>query len=174
MRLNKSDALLIHAVLFRHACENDSDSRVEDLLADLEGFIVSSAASDSDESDDEVEVDADEDETAESDYDLPDADEQITSFTLSDLPVLNVTSPTGEKVSFEFEDVGAEDSIDVLIDDATIIIDGIQRVKVTAGQIELFDSSERHVFGIKKLPKTWAKVFKTDVVYGISLEEEEE
>ena len=170
MRLNKTDALLVHAVLFRHACENDSDPRVEDLLADLEDFIVSSDSNDDDDDvDDEVEVEA-----TESDFELPEVDEHLTPASLSDLPALNVTSPTGEKVTFEFEDVGSEDSIDVLVDDATLIIDGIQRVKVTSGQIELFDSSERHVFGIKKLPKTWSKVFKTDVVYGISLEEEEE
>ena len=172
MRLNKTDALLVHAVLFRHACENDSDPRVEDLLADLEDFIVSSDSNDEeddDDVDDEVEVEA-----TESDFELPEVDEHLTPASLSDLPALNVTSPTGEKVTFEFEDVGADDSVDVLVDEGTVILDNVLRVKVLADQIELFDSEEKHVFGVKKLPKTWAKVLKVGVVYGLDASQEEE
>jgi hypothetical protein len=177
MKLSKSDALLLHAVLFKHLTNTHSqrvETHHEDLLYKLEGYLLDDV--EDEEEDVEVEDDSVEDVEAEDEYEVPEPDEFKGPSVLAKLPAVSVTSPAGDKVTLEFEDVGDADTVDVLLDDGSVILDRVCCIKLTDKSVELFDSEECHAFQIKKLPKTWSKVLQPGVLYGVdsSLDVEEE
>ena len=100
--------------------------------------------------------------------DPPTAEELVAPPVLAVLPPLSVTSPTGSKVSLEFEDVG-ESTVDALLDEGSVILDGVSHLKVDedSKEIHLYDGSEWHSFGFRKLPKAWVKVLNPGVLYGV-------
>lgn len=182
MRLSREDALFLHNVLFRcRSLETDHDvkEKIDDLATALGAWILGSG-SDLDLEDDtedleeeDVEEDVDEEqEEQEEDFSLPDSDGDIATSLLSSLPPIKVMSPAGDEVSLEFEDVGDLESIDVLIDEGAVILDGIVRVRVSKHELELFTEDERHVFEMKRLPKSWSKHMKSDVTYSPQAVEE--
>ena len=121
------------------------------------------------ENEDNNEDDEDEDEVSQ-----PDADDFLTTGLLNDLSSVLVTSPTGSKITLEFEDIDEDDIVDVLLDEGSVIIESVNRLKVSGKTIEVFDGEEWHAFLMeKKLPKSWSKKIKNDVVYGFKKEEGE-
>ena len=184
MKLNKPDALFLHSLLFHVLTQDlgsDVSTRLRDIMSDMEDFLLTDDAYveiESDESEDQ-EVDDDDDTDDADDDDDDDAEEETSEDVKADaflkpedagkLPALTVSSPTGEKVTFEFEDVGEDDLVDVLIDDGSVIIDSVTHLKVTSTSIEVYDGAEWHVFSTKRLPKTWKNI-TLDTVYGFSVE----
>lgn len=181
MRLSREDALFLHNVLFRcRSLETDQEikEKIDDLATALGAWILGSDSeldlgTDVDEdSEDEVEEELDEEPEDEEIFSLPDADDDVATSLLSDLPAISVTSPAGDEVTLEFEDVGDTESIDVLIDEGSVILDGVVRVRVSKHELELFTDDERHVFEVKRLPKSWSKALKSGVVYSPQAVEE--
>jgi len=174
MKLSKSDALLVHSLLFHGSTLNlshDILDRVADLLSSLENFLLSSSEDDSSEEDTDAEEDEDEDEedseSEEEDEDI-EHDAVLASDELQGLPVANVTSPAGDKVTLQFEDVDSNGAVDALLDDGSVIISDVSSIVVKQKTIELHDGEEWHVFTFRKLPRAWLKTFELDTVYGVN------
>ena len=183
MKLSKTDALLLHAVLFDYVKNAKGVHNVdaEDLLYALKDFLTSESSDDDEDGEDDVDDDAevdvehDEDEDDEEDeVELPDVEGYISPAQLAELKPISVVSPAGDKVTLEFEDVGNHDSVDALVDEGTMIIEGIVRVKTSENSVDLFDGEEWHVFTCKKVSKLWMKTLKQGIVYGLESESDEE
>lgn len=193
MKLTKSDALFLYTVLWNYktsltnSLPYDDEGKLTLLINDLSDFVLSENSDDSDDSDDEEDnsddVDGDlvysnSDDEDDETYDDDEDQEEITSFVspsdLAALPLVVVNSPTGNKVNLEFEDVGEEETVDVLLDNGSVIIDSIESLRITSSAIDLHDGEEWHTFGIKKLPKKWTNLLEVDTVYGVKSSAEED
>lgn len=165
MKLSKQDALFLYGILFNHNKHEhnswDNSSRCSRLLEELESFVLGANDESSQEDEDESGF------TSENQKEEPESEDTVDPDTLAGLPSITVKSPTGSKVDLEFEDVGDESSVDVLLDEGSMIIDSVTHVKLTEKTVELYDGSEWHVFDYKKPPKTWSKTLKANVVYGV-------
>ena len=186
MKLDKSDALLIHSVLFayvnaRSNMDHMDVDHLQDLQERLRDFIVDdapltdkepdSSESEYDEEEDDYveEVEEEEDDKAE---DLK-IDTYVDCSSAGELPAVNVTSPDGSKMTLEFEDVDEPDNIDALLDNGTVIIDAVVAVRIENDTISLYDDEQRHDFkATKKLPKAWSKLFPKTQMVGFEREEE--
>ena len=73
-------------------------------------------------------------------------------------------------MSIEFEDVGDDGSIDVVLDDG-VVIDGVEVLTVSDRSISLHDGETWHVFDLVRLPKSWARLIKAGLQYGVAREE---
>ena len=150
MKLSKSDTLFLYTVMWHYKSTTSSGAEVEERLSELLGAFSNFIMGDNE-------------------------DEEITSFItaeeLSKLSSALVLSPTGEKISLEFEDVGEEDSVDVLLDNGSVIIDNVSALRLiitpSSTAVDFHDGEEWHVFEVKKLPKSWSKVIESNTVYGV-------
>jgi len=170
MKLSKSDALFLHSFIF-HALssEHSGDVRVklEVLMESLADSLLSSEETQDQEDEEEEEEESEEDEEEESEEDEEiEHDSFLSPVTIGKLPPASVTSPSGEKVSLQFEDVDMEGAVDALIDDGSVIINEVSTIKVTAKTVELHDGAEWHLFSYKKLPREW-RVLKVNSTVGI-------
>jgi len=192
MKLTKPDALFLYGVLFHCASTQKMSESVtehlEDILDDMSDFLLSA---EDDESEDDVETvssdepyddtseedeedqEDEEDESDEEEEDLPEVQLYAPPAEFAELPAIKVTSPSGDKVTLEFEDVGEENSVDVLLDEGTMIIDSVVRVRLTPTSIELYDEAECHTFEVRKFPKSWQTIV-SNTVYGFGSPDEEE
>lgn len=191
MKLDKSDALLIHSILFayvnaRSNMDHMDVEHLQDLQERLRDFIVDDApvtdqGTDSEEEEEEEEYDEDddyEDEQDESDEDEENEAEDVKIDTYVDcssageLPAVNVLSPDGSAMSLEFEDVDEPNNVDALLDNGTVIIEAVVAVSIENGVISLYDDEQRHDFKVvKKVPKSWNKLFPQSQVVGFEREE---
>lgn len=190
MKLDKSDALLIHSVLFayvnaRSNMDHMDVDHLQDLQERLRDFIVDDSPvteqeQDTDEEYEEEEDDYDdseEEEEEEEENDVDDEDEwKIDTFVspeeAGELSPITVTSPDGSKVTLEFEDVDEHDNVDALLDDGTVILEGVTSVAFLDGLIRLYDGENLNDFKVRKLPKSWTKLFPKGTVVGFEREEE--
>lgn len=186
MKLDKSDALLIHSVLFayvnaRSNMDHMDVDHLQDLQERLRDFIVDDAPETEKESDsEESEYEEEEDDYEEDDQEEEEEEEEelkidtyIDCSSAGELPAVSVTSPTGSKMTLEFEDVDEPDNVDVLLDNGTVIIDAVVAVRIENGLISLYSDEERHDFKVtKKVPKSWSKLFPQSQVVGFEREEE--
>lgn len=185
MKIDKSDAFLIHSVLFAYSnsdvtfSEEDAQ-HLEELQTRLRDFVLGNEESCEDEDCDHDHDDSDEYEEEEDDVeeeeDLDEEDDIPIEFYVSpkaaaELSPMKVTAPDGSTVQLEFEDVGEADTIDVLIDDGAIIIDSVDKVIITKGTASFFDGEQWHPFRVERLPKAWKKTFELDKVAGFRSEE---
>lgn len=150
------------------------------VIEDLRHFVLIGETNTSDNSseeeveEEEVDDDDEEDEeTSDEESEEPEADQYLTPVTLDSLPKLRVNTPSGEIGFLEFEDVGEDDSVDVLYDDGTIIIDSVTHLKVSGNTISAWDGDQWHDFTFKKYSKRWESVLAKDVVFGVDRGEEE-
>ena len=204
MNIDKSQALLIYTFLFAHLgsekteemFDEESYSSLRDLQERISNFLIGDNTDvvvhhdetddsseehcgscddcDSCEDEDEDEDASDEAEDENNSVEEPDADDFLTTELLNDLSSVLVTSPTGSKITLEFEDVDEGDRVDVLLDEGSVIIQSITRLKVSGKTIEVFDGQEWHAFLMeKKFPKSWSKKIKNDVMYGFKNSENE-
>lgn len=188
MKLDKSDAFLIHSVIFAYAnsdvtfSEEDA-AHLEELQSRLRDFVLQESEQDEcvecshDEDDEEEneeydqeedyddEDDSDEDEDEDSESDEP-IELYVTPKVASDLSKVKVVAPDGSTVSLEFEDVDESDVVDVLIDDGAVIIDGVDKVTVGKDWISVHDGDQWHPFKVSKMPKMWKKTFPVDMIVG--------
>jgi len=152
----------------------DADEQDSEECGDCDGCSCDDDSDEDEESDDEDSDDEDEGEDEET-KDLPPADEFVTPGELNDLPSVLVTSPSGDKITLEFEDIDEPDLVDLLLDEGGVIIESITRIKLNGKSIEFFNGEEWHVFLLeKKLPKTWKKLMSEGTVYGVAVQEEKE
>lgn len=185
MKLDKSDALTIYSVLF-HYLNTTTPNHVDgehlaDIYDRLHDFLSSEENTHchedtSQREDEEYEEDYEEEE----DDELDEEDEEessveifVTPAHVSDLAPIKVTSPDGSVLSFEFEDVDADDVVDVLIDDGSVIIEDVFKVIVEADVLRLHDGDQWHDFKLGKLPKAWKKTFPLNKVVGFHSGEDE-
>lgn len=195
MKLSKSDALFLYGVLFHQSSTKSlgysEEDRLQDLLNSLSEYVlgdsVETQADDhdhdalDDESDDVDQScdDEDDEDSDDEEEDVPEVEDIVKASALAALPAVTVVSPTGSKVSLEFEDIGDENSVDALLDEGSMIIDSVTHIKLNSDSIELYDSAEWHKFTFKKASKAWGKQLNLGVVYGVgwsstSSKEEEE
>ena len=181
MKLSKSDALFLYTVMWHYKSTTSSGTEVEERLSELLGTFSNFIMGDNEDEDESESEDEDEescqhcDDDDEEEEEAIEEQEEITSFItaeeLSKLSSALVLSPTGDKISLEFEDVGEEDSVDVLLDSGSIVIDNVSSLRIivnpTATVIDFHDGEEWHDFSVKKLPKSWLKVIKSNTVYGV-------
>ena len=180
MKLSKSDALFLYTVMWHYKSTTSSGTEVEERLSELLGTFSNFIMGDNEDEDESEDKDdkSCEDKSCQHCDDEEEAleeQEEITSFItaeeLSKLSSALVLSPAGDKISLEFEDVGEEDSVDVLLGSGDIVIDNVSSlriiVKPTATVIDFHDGEEWHDFSVKKLPKSWLKVIKVNTVYGV-------
>jgi hypothetical protein len=188
MKLDKSDAFLIHSVIFAYSnsdvtfSEEDA-AHLEELQSRLRDFVLQESEHDdcgecSHDEDEQDEYDEDEDDEEEDDEeeDLEEEEEEeedeepielyVTPKVASDLSQVKVEAPDGSTVSLEFEDVGEPDVVDVLIDDGAVIIDGVIKVTVSKDCIAVHDGDQWHPFKVSKVPKMWKKTFPVDMIVG--------
>jgi len=187
MKLDKSDALLIHSVLFAYVnAQSNMDhmdvDHLQDLQERLRDFIVDddpvsekepdSEESEYDEEEDDYEEDDQEEEEDNEEEELK-IDTYVDCSSAGELPSVSVISPDGSKMSLEFEDVDEPNNVDVLLDDGTVIIEAVVAVRLENGVISLYDDEQRHDFKVtKKVPKSWLKLFPNCQVVGFEREEE--
>lgn len=180
MKLEKTDALLLHSVLFAYVNSNVSlefvdVEHLEDLFERLQDYISSSVQEELPEESEEDYCDSDEEEQEdeEVEHDEPEIELHVTCQSASDLSPVEVVSPDGSKVTLEFEDVDENSVVDALIDDGNVIIEQISCVVLTDKNISLYDGEEWHDFQIKKTPKAWKRVFPHGKHVGFTGGEEE-
>ena len=189
MKLDKSDALTIYSVVFHYLNTTTPNHVDAEHLADIYDRLHDFLSSDEhvchhgDEHGEETSEDHEDDYEEEDDWEDEDEDEDeeedapveifVTPATVSDLAPIKVTSPDGSVVSFEFEDVDADDVVDVLVADGSVIIEDVFKVVVEAGVLRLHDGDQWHDFKLGKFPKAWKKVFPLDKVVGFHSDEEE-
>lgn len=200
MNIDKSQALLIYTFIFTHLgsekteemFDEESYNALRDLQECLSDFLIgdnTDVVVHDDETDDSSEEHcgscgdcdscedkdaSDEEEDENNSVEEPEADDFLTTELLNDLSSVLVTSPTGSKITLEFEDVDEGDRVDVLLDEGSVIIQSITRLKVSGKTIEVFDGQEWHAFLMeKKFPKSWSKKIKNDVMYGFKNSENE-
>ena len=186
MKLSKSDALLIHSTLYmtyntQGVLSEDYRDQIGDILDDLSDFLIEDESDSTlpgvdhedltDDSSSEV-YDEDEDEDEDEDKDEPQPEEFITGKDADELTPISVISPSGAKVSLEFEDVGEKDTVDALLDDGGIIIDSVSCVVLDRHEISLYDGESWHDFKVRKIPKQWSKTFKAGKITGFEAGEE--
>lgn len=180
MKLDKSDALLIHSVLFayvnaRSNMDHMDVDHLQDLQERLRDFIVDDApVTDQEPESEDEEDDYEEEEDEDEEYDEEDLkiDTYIDCSSAGQLPAVSVTSPDGTKMLLEFEDVDEPNNVDALLDDGTVIIEAVVAVCLENGVISLYDDEQRHDFKVtKKVPKSWTKLFPQAQVVGFEREE---
>ena len=204
MRLTKEDALFLYGLLFHCAAGPGMGSAVDERVSEmldalteaLLGVTDEEETSEDEEEEDEEAGDEDSDDVEDTDeeesddddeeeeedteeVEEPEAADHVCPAVLAGLASLSVVSPTGTKVTLEFEDVGEDTSIDALLDEGSVIIDGVTHLMLESDSktVRLYDGNEWHLFGVKKLPKAWSKVLKPGIQYGLERvgdEEEEE
>lgn len=191
MKLEKSDALLLHSIVFAYVNSDVSldfvdVQHLEDLQHRLSDYVTGSDATDpssvpdsddddyEEEEDDYDEEDEEEDEETEEEEDAVEHDFYVSCQAAGDLSPVKVVTPDGNKVSMEFEDVGDSDTVDVLVDDGTVIIDSVEAVTLSSQTISVYDGEQWHRFAVRKAPKSWAKLFPLDKVVGFEGGGEEE
>lgn len=182
MKLDKSDALLIHSVLFAYVnARSNMDHMDVDHLQDLQERLRDFIVEDSPVTEKEQDTDADADEEYEEEEDDYEEEEEedfkidtyVDCSSAGELPSVNVTSPDGSKMTLEFEDVDEPNNVDALLDDGTVIIEAVVAVRLENGVISLYDDEQRHDFKVtKKVPKSWSKLFPQSQVVGFEREEE--
>jgi hypothetical protein len=91
----------------------------------------------------------------------------------SDLPPIKVMTPDGSTLSFEFEDIGEDEIVDVLIDEGSVIIEDVFKILNQTGTFQVYDGEQWHSFKVGKLPKAWKKAFPVGTIVGFHAEEEE-
>jgi len=158
---------------------DEVEERLTEMLGAFSEFIIGDGNKEDSAVEDNDVVDEDEEDKScqhcDEEEEALEEQEEITSFiTAEELAKLSsalVLSPTGDKISLEFEDVGEEDSVDVLLDNGSVIIDNVSSLRIivnpTATVIDFHDGEEWHDFSVKKLPKSWLKVIKSNTVYGV-------
>ena len=185
MKLDKSDALLIHSVLFayvnaRSNMDHMDVDHLQDLQERLRDFIIDDApvtnqAPHSDEAEEDYEEDEDDYEEEDEEYEEEEDEWKIDTFVspeaAGELSPITVTSPDGSKVSLEFEDVDENDNVDALLDDGTVILEGVTSVAYVDGMIRLYDGENFNDFKVRKFPKAWNKMFPKGTVVGFEREE---
>ena len=188
MRLSKSDALFLHTVLWHYRMTSQGnfsyteEDKLNSLVDELSKFVLSVDEDENQEDgylvpyDDEEEADEDLEDEDDSEADAD--EEEITSFVspadLAALPTITVISPTGSKVTLEFEDVNEELCVDALLDNGSVIIDSVESLRLTSDAVELYDGEEWHSFTSKKIPKKWLSLIDLDTVYGVKADSAEE
>ena len=184
MKLEKSDALLLHSIVFAYVNSNVSldfidVEHLEDLQFRLSEFVTNEEKQSDkcvhvDDVDDD-EYDEDEDEDDDDEYDEEEEspiDLFVQPMNADALDQMKVKTPDGSTVFLEFEDISEEKTVDALLDEGNVIIEGILKVAVTDGAVSLYDGEEWHDFKIVKLPKSWKKVFPLGKIVGFSKGEE--
>ena len=177
MKLDKPDALMLHSVLFAYVNSNvnlefiDVD-HLQSLQERLQDFIACEQTESSDteteeDLDDEETNDCDEDEDEDEDEESP-IDFFVQPMNADSLDQMKVKTPDGSTVFLEFEDISEEKTVDALLDEGNVIIEGILKVAVTDNAVSLYDGEEWHDFKIVKLPKSWKKVFPLGKIVGFS------
>ena len=200
MHIDKSQALLIYTFLFTHInsekteemFDGESYISLRNFQEELRDFLVGNDVNCNIHHDDVIDDSSDDhcgtcevcdedteaNETDSEDEDepsttLPEVDVFLTTALLNDLDAVVVTSHTGSKITLEFEDIDEDDVVDVLLDEGSVIIESAVRLKISGKAIEIFDGEEWHAFLVeKKLPKSWRKNIKNDVMYGFKKVEE--
>lgn len=188
MKLDKSDALMLHSILFAYV--NSDGVKLEFIDVDhiaslqerMQDFITQNLdhhddtdAEDETDNDDQDDDDEDEDEDDEDeDEDEDPIDVFVSPNDISDLSPLKVTSPDGSTISLEFEDVGESDFVDALLDEGTVIIQTVSKIVVSNNCVALFDGEEWHEFKFEKLSKSWKRFFPAAQIVGFSAGEKEE
>jgi hypothetical protein len=158
---------------------DEVEERLTEMLGTFSEFIIEDSNKEVYPGEDN-DVDEDEDDKScqlceDEEPDAEEEQEEITSFItaeeLANLSSALVLSPAGGKISLEFEDVGEEDSVDVLLDNGSVIIDNVSSLRITVTPsttvVDFHDGEEWHDFNVKKLPKSWLKVIKVNTVYGV-------
>ena len=179
MKLSKSDALLVYTLLFNQTSSLGSsfDDQLDSILDSIFKYLTDEDSEAHDSSEENSDETNEEDEDASEDADNSEEDSEqsnvqvedyISPLALEELSSANVTSPAGDEVSLEFEKSPSDSStIDALLDGGTVIIEGVNTIKLTEKSVELHDGSEWHIFECKRIPKQWRKALDVSVVYGI-------
>lgn len=178
MKLSKSDALFLYTVMWHYKSTTSSGTEVEERLSELLGtfsnFIMGdNEDEDEDESEDDEEesYDEDEDEEVESSADKPEVPEVanwLADTEVDKLQPVNVSYSDGAVTSLEFECCDTPDTVDVILDSE--IIPDVHAIKLSNESISIWEPEYGwHAFKfVKKSPKSWSRLLKTDLVYGIS------
>jgi hypothetical protein len=188
MKLDKSDAFLVYSVLFAYSnsdvtfSEEDAE-HLEVLQTRLREYVLGREESDEHEecaecTHDEDEEDFDDEEEEEEEEEEDDDQNEpvelyISPSAASNLSPAKVVAPDGSTVSLEFEDVGEESTVDILVDDGAVILDGISKIMLKKEWVSVYDGEQWHPFKVVKLPKMWKKTFPSDMVVGFHGEDEE-
>lgn len=192
MKLDKSDALMLHSVLFAYVNSNVNldfvdvehlqslQERLVDFVAfdheecqDCEGSNHSDEDDTTDDVDEDEEDEEDEFEDEEEDLEEEEDDEEpidtyVSAKDAAELLPIKVLSPDGSTVTLEFEDVGDEDAVDALVDEGTVIIDSVVKVVIDEKCVSLNDGEGWHDFKVVKLSKSWKRVFPSGKIVGFS------
>lgn len=152
-------------------CDDCGNSSDEDGDLYLDEVVVDVDDVEDDDSEDEDDVDE-----SNEDEDLEENEEPscfVSATDLSDLPKIKVTDEEGNKVSIEFDANDTSNSVDVLLDEGSVIIDEVRLIRLTSTSIEIHDGDDWLKFTFKKAPKTWANLFELDSICGVETAEEE-
>ena len=185
MKLSKEEALFLYGILFHNTAGDglgEHQSQALEILRELADSVLQPDVSE-DLTDGIVSSDEDGGPSEEDDYsddedpeDYVNYDYFVTPEAAHGLKPILVISPAGDKVTLEF-DVTEDDQskVDALIDDSTVIIEGIIAVVCGADKIALYDGESYHTFGIaKKLPKQWTSFFTQGSCVGFQASGEDE
>ena len=183
MKISKTEAFFLNSVLFAFRTDankvlrsNDLDD-LEDLEDRLRSCYLESSLTDSDhkeELSDDNDNDDDEDDDdneAESSTDKPEVPEVanwLADTEVDKLQPANVSYSDGSMTSLEFERCGNPDTIDAILD--CVIIPGIHAIELSKDSINIWEPEcGWHTFKfVKKCPKSWSRLLKTGLVYGVS------
>jgi hypothetical protein len=180
MKLSKEDSLFLYGILFHLSAFRELDPEVENkvssILSDLSRYFLENddleriVEDKNAELDDIIRID----DTIDEDSEKPKKKNEsyVSACSLDRLSPVTVVTPAGDKATFEFEDVEKADSVDVLVDEGTVIISGVSRIHVTRDlkSIRLYDGQEWHDFRVKKFPKSWTKVLVPDEEFLVGME----
>jgi hypothetical protein len=153
---------------------------LQELQECLRDFIIENHPQADQESHETVDEDEDEDDYVEEEEDEYEEEEEEEEWKIDtyvspedagELSPITVTSPDGSKVTLEFEDVDEHDNVDALLDDGTVILEGVSSVSFVDGSIRLYDGENLNDFKVRKLPKSWLKLFPKGTVVGFEREE---
>jgi hypothetical protein len=191
MKLSKTAALFLYKVLYHYSAtyrslSSDDLETLDHLTSEIEYFLMNPSEEDHQDSDDfeddseeeDCESDDDDEEEEDVDDDEEENDEVIDSTAtvpvdvLIDLPPLRV-SASGHKYTLEFESVGKDSEIDVILDEGSVIIESVTHVKVEDNALSFYTDNGWEKYDVKRLPKLWMKHLKADNVYSIASSDEE-
>ena len=167
MKITSSQKLLLHNVLFHYLTLPDvnvgTQDGVEEIMRVLEGDLIHHDHHD----DDDLEDEQDENVAVE----LRPCDEEVSAWSLMDLPPCRAKIPAGETGNLSFFGDGADLQFDIVGDDGTVIEDGEKVLQVARRGKEITlvnEDGDEKTFQVSKFPKEWTGLLKANVIYGVT------
>lgn len=178
MRLSKTDALFLYKTLYHYDAIVDNDvslydvDALNDFLHRVESFLTTESSASSEEEEEEEEADPQEEDYEGEETPAVEADAEVDSVPLTNLPHATVTSSDGTKTTLEFDFSNREDTVDALLDGGSILIEDVEFLKLNASSIELYADGAWHTYTFRrKSPSSWSKLLEEGTIYAVVGEE---